>query len=156
MSINKLWFFLIIFMFLGCGKKEEAKIPKPAPVLAEAQAVETPQETEKEPPVYVYGGDRFRDPFTPVGIASSYVADAVFEPQRAVLKAILFGSNSRGAVLNIGGSGSYFVKAGRIVDIMGKTIEGFKARVEKDRVIIKGDAEDEYVIKIRETVEDES
>ena len=156
--------FLIIscfvFSFSGCSGKSSDKTqksPKPKPpIVKKVDPIKNLPEEEKEIPIYIYSGNRFRDPFTPVGLVTSYLPDAVFDPQRAELKAIIYGGKYRTALLNVGGSGSYFIKKGRIFDIMGKTIDGFRARVFIDRVIITGEAEDAYEIKIRETEEDES
>jgi hypothetical protein len=113
--------------------------PPPSPVV----------EQPKEKPVYVYSGDRFRDPFVPAGTTGSYQPDAVFDPQKATVKGIVFGPTAKTAVLSVGSGGTYFVKAGKIFDIMGKTIEGFSAKVFADKVVINGEADNVFELKIR-------
>src|SRR5689334_496087 len=91
---------LAVLLGIGCKKKEvPAAIPAPAP------AAELPPptiETPKEKPVYVYTGDRFRDPFVPAGTSANYQPDAVFDPQRAAVKGIIFGRGYKSAVLTVG------------------------------------------------------
>src|SRR3954470_24720824 len=87
-----------VFAVAACGKKEVAA-PPPAPIVM-APPVEPPpmRATPKERPVYVYTGDRFRDPFAPAGATGGYTADAVFDPSKASVKGIIFGSGQRTAV----------------------------------------------------------
>jgi len=113
------------------------------------QAVAPAPEQPKEKQVYVYSGDRFRDPFTPAGQNTNYQPDAVFDPQRAAVKAIIYGPEYKTAVLNVGGSGSYFVKDGKIYDIMGKPVEGYSAKIFIDKVVVLGEADNVIELKIK-------
>lgn len=122
-------------------------LPPPPP-----PAVETP----KEKPVYVYSGDRFRDPFVPAGTTGSYQPDAVFEPQKATVKGIISGPDSGTAVLSGASGTTYFVKSGKIFDIMGKPVEGFTAKVYADKVVILGQADNVFELKIRKDDEEDS
>lgn len=147
--------FVSLPLMTGCGSKKNA-----APVVKEAsKAVEAPPALPPEPPkakpVYVYSGDRFRDPFMPAGQSSSYQPDAVFEPQRATLKAIIHGDHYKTAVVSVGSNGVYFIKDGHIFDVMGKPSEGFKAQVFEDRVVIHGEADTTYEIKMRNEGQEE-
>lgn len=132
----------------GCADEPPQNISSAPPVLPPPPpppAAEQP----KERPVYVYSGDRFRDPFIPAGTTGSYQPDAVFDPSKATLHGVIFGPTSRTAVLSASGGGTYFVKAGKIFDIMGKTIDGFTAKVYKDRIVINGEADSVFELKIR-------
>jgi hypothetical protein len=141
--------FLGIALFISSCKKKAPPPPPPEPVV---EVVPSPvDETPKEKPVYVYSGDRFRDPFTPAGLSTSYQPDAVFDPQRAVIRGIIFGPKLQSAVLSIGGTGTYFVKEGRIYDIMGKFVEGYKAKVAKDKVTITGEADNVFELKLQDS-----
>lgn len=145
---------LAAMLLVGCGGKEQAQnVPPalPAPIAAPAPTPEAP----KEKPVYIYSGDRFRDPFTPAGQTNSYQADAVFDPQKATVKGIIFGSSQKSAVLTVGGSGTYFIKAGRIFDIMGKAVEGYSAKIYVDKVVVLGEADNVYELKIKKTDEED-
>jgi hypothetical protein len=134
----------------GCHKKETPP-PPPAPVILPppppppaAVAV-----APKDKAVYVYSGDRFRDPFVPSGFTGGYSADAVFDPTKTTVKGIVFGPGQRTAVLATGSGNTYFVKSGKIFDVMGKTIDGFTAQVMVDRVIVTNDSDAKFELKIR-------
>jgi hypothetical protein len=132
--------------FSSCKKKAPPPPPPPPPVV---KAPEPVQEAPKEKPVYVYSGDRFRDPFTPTGLSTSYQPDAVFDPQRATVKGLIFGTKMQSAVLQVGGTGTYFVRSGRIFDIMGKNVEGYSAKIFKDKVSITGEGDTVYELKLQ-------
>ncbi len=144
---------LVSFLLIsGCGGKGESQNVAPSIPQVVAQPTPTP-ELPKEKPVYIYSGDRFRDPFTPAGQTNSYQTDAVFEPQKATVKGIIFGPSQKSAVLTVGGSGTYFVKAGRIFDIMGKIVEGYSAKIFVDKVVVLGEADNVYELKIKNSDE---
>ena len=146
---------LSLLLVPSCKKKQarpDSVLPVAPPVVTLPEPV---KEEPKEKPVYVYSGDRFRDPFTPAGQATNYQPDAVFDPQRASLKGIIFGHDLKSAVLIVGGSGSYFVRSGRIFDIMGKTVEGYSAKVFVDKVLVLGEADNIFELKIRNNDEEE-
>jgi len=150
MRVKSYFFSLVLALFagLGCGKKDLG------PTQPVEQAIVSPVATStieipKEKPVYIYSGDRFRDPFTPAGQSNNYQLDAVFDPQKASLKGIVFGQGYRSAILTVGGSGSYFIKAGQIYDIMGKTVEGYSAKVFADKVTILGEADNIFELKVK-------
>lgn len=146
---------LIVFLviFSGCKKKEKTASPQPTSLPVVTQTAPVPQE-KKEKPVYVYSGDRFRDPFTPSGQTANYQPDAIFDPQRATLTGIIFGRDFKSAVINVGGSGTYFIKSGKIFDIMGKTIEGFTAKVFVDKILILGEADNVFELKFKSNEEE--
>ena len=131
----------------GCGEEAPQNIASAPPVMPPPPppVVEQP----KEKPVYVYSGDRFRDPFIPSGTTGSYQPDAVFDPSKTTVRGIIFGSAAKTAVLSAAGGGTYFVKAGKIFDIMGKTVDGFSAKVFADKVVVLGEADNVYELKIR-------
>jgi hypothetical protein len=137
----------------GCKNADDTRAPRPAPAVAPPPPPPVVQAKEKQ--VYVYSGDRFRDPFVPAGQSSAYQADAIFDPQRAVVKGIVFGGQQKGAVLIVGGSGTYFVKDGRIIDVMGKYVEGFSAKVSVDRVILQSSDDSTYELKLKGSEEEE-
>ncbi len=138
---------VLLISNIGCGSKSVDKARKPAPVIA---APITPlRRSQKKNRSGVYSGDRFRDPFVPAGQSSAYQADAVFDPQRATVKGIVFGGQQKGAVLNVGGTGTYFVRDGRIIDIMGKLVEGFTAKVLVNKVIVQSSDDSTYELKIK-------
>lgn len=143
---------LLILVGAACGKKDkEVPPPPPMPVVMEPPPV---AEQPKEKPVYVYTGDRFRDPFVPAGTMANYQPDAVFDPQRASVKGIIFGPVYKTAIITVGGTGSYFIKSGKIIDIMGKAVEGFSAKVFVDKVLVLGEADNAYELKIRNDEEE--
>jgi len=152
-------FVIVMVAVLGCGSgKDESKSKKttaPPPAKATQPVPPSPVEVEKpkEKEVYAYSGDRFRNPFIPAGKTNNYKPDAIFNPEQASVKAIIHSRRMRSAVLNVRGSGSYFVNAGRIFDIMGKTVKGFTARVFVNRVVVSGEG-NAYVLKIRNKEED--
>lgn len=139
----------------GCKKKSvPAPSSAPPPMRVEV-APPQPVATPTEKPIYVYSGDRFRDPFLPPGLSSSYQPDAIFDPQKATLRGIIYGGRLDSAVLTVGGTGAYFVKDGRIIDIMGKRVEGFTAKIFVNRIVIYGEAENVYELKIRKDEQEE-
>lgn len=142
---------LLFLTLAACGDKNKGQVapPPPPPVVETPPVLEQP----KEKPVYVYSGDRFRDPFMTAGQSSSYQPDAVFDPQRAAIKGIIYGPYYKSAVLTVGGTGSYFIKSGKIIDIMGKPVEGFTAKVFADKVLIQGEADNIYELKIKDEEE---
>jgi hypothetical protein len=151
MSAIKISFLSLLTVFAvgffpACSKKKASASPPPPPV---AKLPEPTPEQPKEKPVYVYSGDRFRDPFTPSGLATNYQPDAVFDPQRATVKGIIFGPKLQSAVVMVGGTGTYFVRSGRIFDVMGKTVDGFSAKVFKDKVTISGEGDNVYELKLQ-------
>ena len=154
-------FPLLIFSLLltmlfgvGCNKGEEANVVAKAPDLPPLPPPEPVAEVQKEKPVYVYSGDRFRDPFIPAGQATNYQPDAVFDPARAAVKGIIFGKDHRSAVLTVGGSGTYFIKGGKIFDVMGKTVEGYSVKIFVDKVVLAGEADNVFELKIKATEEE--
>jgi len=124
-----------------------AEVPVPAPQAPVAEVV-------KEKPVYVYSGDRFRDPFIPAGQATNYQPDAVFDPARASVKGIIFGRDYKSAVLTVGGSGTYFIKGGKIFDVMGKSVEGYAVKIFIDKVVLSGEADNVFELKIKTSDEE--
>src|SRR5260221_9059092 len=86
----------IVVSLIGCGKKTVSPLPSPqaAPVAAaSAPVIEEP----KEKPVYVYTGDRFKDPFTQAGASSNYQTESIFDPQRSSVKAIIYSGSFKTA-----------------------------------------------------------
>jgi hypothetical protein len=136
----------------GCKDEAPQNISAAPPVLPPPAATPV-AEVPKEKPVYVYSGDRFRDPFVPAGTTGSYQPDAIFDPSKASVKGIIFGSAAKSAVLTTGGGGTYFVKNGKIFDIMGKSLEGFTAKVFADKVVVSGEADNVFELKIRDEEE---
>jgi hypothetical protein len=141
-----------LMLLPGCKDEAPQNISTAPPVLPPS-APSPVAEQPKEKPVYVYSGDRFRDPFVPAGTTGSYQADAVFDPQKATVKGIVFGPNAKSAMLAVGSGGTYFIKAGKIFDIMGKPVEGFTAKVFPDKVVISGEADNVFELKIRKEEE---
>jgi hypothetical protein len=135
----------------SCKKKEpvidpnaaanQANVVKPAPTL----------EPVKEKPIYVYSGDKFRDPFVSAGQSSNYQPEAIFDPKRMTIRGIVFSPNIKSAVLTVSGGSSYFVKDDVIFDVMGKVVKGFTAKVLEDKVILMGEADNVFELKIRNT-----
>src|SRR5262249_53308135 len=100
-------------------------------------------------PLYVYSGEKYRDPFVQAGASANYQADAVFDPTKAQVKGIIFGPSFRSAVLAVGTNVSYYVKSGRIFDVMGKMVDGFSAKVYEDKVVLMGEADNVIELKIK-------
>jgi hypothetical protein len=67
-----------------------------------------------------------------------------------------FGKDYKSAVLSVGGSGSYFVKTGKIFDIMGKTVEGYTAKIFVDKVVLSGEADNVFELKIKTSSDEEA
>ncbi len=132
----------------ACGKKEAASPPPPVPVISQP-AAPTTVEAPKEKQVYVYAGDRFRDPFVPAGFSGGYSVDAVFDPAKSSVRGIIYGPGQKTAVLATGAGNTYFVKSGKIYDVMGKVVEGYTAKVFPDKVVVSNGAENEFELKIR-------
>lgn len=143
----------VFLSIISCGKKE---IPQPKTVVPPPQISQPAPEVvvPQEKPIYVYSGDRFKDPFMPAGQSTNYQPDATFDPQRATVKGIIFGKQFRSAVLNVGGSGTYFIRADNLFDIMGKKVEGYRAKVFVNKVTIVGDADNVYELKIKNSDEE--
>ncbi|MFN0116962.1 MAG: hypothetical protein ACKVQC_01545 [Elusimicrobiota bacterium] len=160
MRNSKIIYIVFIFVgsflhFFGCGKGNKSNVAAPPPEKAPIPAPQ-PSLPPKEKPVYVYSGDKFRDPFVPSGQSSNYKADAVFDPQRATLKGIVNGEKgTKTALLMLTGSGTYFVRSGLIFDVMGKNVKGFTAKVFDQKVVITGEGDNVYEIKIKELEEKE-
>ncbi|OVE77255.1 hypothetical protein BVX98_03195 [bacterium F11] len=156
----KIFLFLMVgILFVSCGKKDQSRTPMPSQSQMTRTQSKTPaiapKEDEEEKPVYVYSGDRFKDPFLEVGQASAYSPEAIFNPDQAKVKGIIYSSRLRSAVLQVSGSGSYFINGSRIIDVMGKRLEGYKAKIFPQKVVISGEEDDVFELKIRETEEDE-
>ena len=148
---------LFAVLLAACGKDEEARPPAPPPPAPQARPPAPPApETPEEKPVYVYQGDTFRDPFVPAGVASTYSPQAVFDPARAKVRGIIFGGRYRSAVITVGEAGTYFVTGSRIFDVMGKNVPEFSARIFDDRVVIKGEADTVFELKLRDEEEEET
>ncbi len=155
-NMKRYWPFLIIIILVGTSglfscKKNQNSMPSDAtPVQKVTSSLPAPTPTpEKEKQIYAYSGDQYRDPFMPAGASSSYQSDTVFDAGRAIVKGIIFGPELKTATLILGTGGSYFVKSGRIFDVMGKTIEGFSAKVFADKVVIQGESDNVYELKIK-------
>lgn len=140
--------------FVGCKKNKQ--LPPPAAPVMPAATPTPVSDENKEKPVYVYGGDRYRDPFQSAGGSSSYTTESIFDPNRSAVKAIIFSPRMKSAIINVSGSGTYFVKDGRIFDVMGKTVKGFSAKVLVDRVIVMGEADNVFELKINKEKEEEA
>lgn len=149
-GINKIFIGLLVLStgFFPACKEKEPPPPPPAPAPAKVEPPPAPEQP-KEKPVYVYSGDRFRDPFTPAGTSTNYQPDAVFDPQRATVRGIIYGASLQSAVLLVGGTGTYFVRGSRIFDVMGKNVEGYTAKIFKDKVNVIGDADTVYELKMQ-------
>jgi hypothetical protein len=143
-------FLVAIFSLLiasGCG--DNSKIPPP-PKIMPVQPIPAPAPVEEKPKaVYMYEGDKYRDIFTPAGSVANYQSEAVFDPQKATVRGIIYSTRLKSAVLNVVGSGSYFVKDGKVIDIMGKAIKGITAKVLRDRVILTNESENTFEIKLK-------
>lgn len=155
MKIPFVTILVLSLMILTSSCKKTETAPPPQAQTVTPPAPEAPQspaaEEVKEKPVYVYAGDRYRDPFAEVGQTGVYQSDAIFNPNQARVKAIIYGTKIKSAVIQIAGSGSYFVTQSQIIDIMGKTVKGFKAQIFPEKVLIKGEGDEMYELKIRET-----
>jgi len=157
-SANALFFlFSGAILFIGCkeDKKKIVRPPSPKTVKTEIPKPEVIEEEKDEKPVYVYSGDRFKNPFVEIGQSTVYQPDAVFNPEQAKVKGIIFSKRLKSAIIQMGGSGSYFAKGSRIIDIMGKTVKGYSSKIFKDKVVIIGEADDVFELKIRENENEE-
>ena len=144
----KIAFAAAFIALAGCGKKQVPPPPPPAPI--ELPAPPPPVvEAPKEKPIYVYAGDRYRDPFVPAGFTGGYAIDAVFDPGKASVKGIIYGPGQKTAVLTTAAGNTYFVKSGKIYDVMGKPVEGYTAKVLPEKVVVSNGTENEFELKIR-------
>lgn len=132
---------------ISCGKKQD--VPPPPRVAPPAPIAPPVAAESKEKPVYVYGGDRFRDLFTPAGASTSYQSEAVFDPKKATVRGIIYSTKMKSAVMTATGSGAYFIKNGQIFDVMGKTVKGFSAKILLDRVILTDETDNIFELKLK-------
>lgn len=140
-----------------CGAEElvlpAAGLPVPAGV-----TVSTPSAA----PVYVYRGDRFRDPFIPLVGAPGAGFDgphpvseplSPFNPVGAELKGILKTTSGRWAVIRTSEGGTYLVQNGKIFDPKRKAVEGFQGIVKEKTVVILGPKNQEVEVRLKKDAE---
>lgn len=145
---------LTLLAINACKKKDNNQQPVQKQAAQTPKATPTP-EPSKEKAVYVYGGDKYRDPFIPAGGSSNYQPEAIFDPKRASLKAIISGKTLQSAVLTVSGGTTYFVKNGQIFDVMGKLVKGFTAKVFENKVMIQGEADTTFELKLKNAEKEE-
>jgi hypothetical protein len=108
-------------------------------------------------PVFIFRGDRIRDPFVPlVGAPSSAGAApapstplSAFNPQGAELKGILKTPTGRWAVLRTSEGAAYMVQNGKIFDPKRKVVEGFQGIVKERTLIILGPKNQEVELRLK-------
>ncbi len=130
---------IVVFcLFISCSGDNAEKTVEAIPPAQASQMQPQEQMVDEieEKPVYVYSGDRFRDPFVEIGQSTAYTPDAIFSPEQAKVKAIIYSGSIKSAVVQVAGSGSYYIKGNRIFDVMGKNVSGFSARIFPEKVVI--------------------
>lgn len=138
--MKKTLFAIIIAAFFAasCGRPgpsgpvaPQAKQFAPKPVAAVYQ--------KKEPPVYKYSGDRYRDPFTPLVGQGAYFSenDESATPSIAslTLKGIIGEGKSKIALISGAGS-TYILKNSRLYDNRQRQIKGITGAIKTDSVVI--------------------
>jgi len=128
-------------LFLAsCGNDEAPSTSAPAKVTrAPAVAVSTTT-AKKSIPIYVYRGDRFRDPFVSLvgnGLAISGSNEEVVVPNIGglVLKGILEEDKQKMAIIS-GGGITYILKDSRLYDNRQRIVKGITGAIKKNSVIM--------------------
>lgn len=148
LGFSTLFLMGMLVGFQACKRQVDQNISNQVPAVKPAP---TPiQIVEKEKTPYIYQGDKFRDPFAPSGFVVVSKTESMFDPQNTKLRGIIFSNAFKTAIITTTGGGSYFIKNGRIFDVMSKPIIGFSAKVMVDRIIILDDADNKYEIKIKD------
>ncbi|MGQ0644022.1 MAG: hypothetical protein ACT4O3_00825 [Elusimicrobiota bacterium] len=96
------------------------------------------------PPVYVYQGDRFRDPFIAlagqgfVEMAATPTEEGEFDPNAVELKGIIRGPGGRMALLRTPGGAPFIVKEGKIFNTKKKAVQGYVGIVKEKSLVMIG------------------
>ncbi|MBL0058215.1 MAG: hypothetical protein IPP35_03710 [Elusimicrobia bacterium] len=135
------------------GSAENAAFPlgSLSPVATVAESTAPAQ------PVFVFRGDRIRDPFVPLVGAPASVGAApspslplsAFNPQGAELKGILKTPTGRWAVLRTSEGAVYMVQNGKVFDPKRKVVEGFQGIVKERTLIILGPKNQEVELRLK-------
>ncbi len=120
----------------------EAPVPKTGVQLAQATpaALATTAPATPAYKLYVYYGDRYRDPFVPLNGDFRGDQNALERPPQIaslVLKGIVQDSRGRMALL-ISGLNSYILKGGRLYDGRNRMVKKIAGVIKTDSVVIIG------------------
>lgn len=127
-----------VFAFAACGKEKPSGPigPQVTPFLSKAPL---PVYQKKEEPLYVYKGDRFRDPF--ISLVGSGASFGESEDSGApnisnlTLKGIISEGSVKMALISGGGS-TYVLKDSRLYDNRQRVIKGITGAIKTESVII--------------------
>ncbi len=122
-------------------------------LIDEPVAVSTPAVA----PVYVFKGDRFRDPFIPlVGASLGYEGPRAsaepispFNPSNVELKGIIKTTSGRWAVMRTSEGVTYLIQNGKIYDPKRKPVEGFQCVVKEKSVVVMGPGKQESELLLK-------
>lgn len=136
----------------ACAQEDLPPMPVPPPIVRTADAKDTAVQKKPEAE-YVYGGDRFRDPFVSIagGAAQSAGADELRTPNvgALTLKGI-FNDGKQPIAIVSGGAISYTLKGSRLYDNRNRLIKGITGVVRKDSVLLIAPDKTTKELKLRE------
>jgi Tfp pilus assembly protein PilP len=108
---------------------------------------------KKEPPVYRYSGDRYRDPFIPLAGQGAYFSEneesAIPNIASLTLKGIIGEGKTKIALISGAGS-TYILKGGRLYDNRQRQIKGITGAIKTDSVIMIAPDKTVKELKLRE------
>jgi hypothetical protein len=138
--MKKTLFVLIIAAFFAasCGNPRNTGTGG-LPTKQFGQKLVTPVYHKKEEPVYVYTGDKYRDPFIPLAGQGAYPSESEEVGIPSITSLTLKGIITEGKtkIALIGGAGaSYILKDSRLYDNHQRQIAGITGAIKTDSVII--------------------
>lgn len=118
---------------------------------------------KNDSPPYIYGGDKYRDPFIPLnskGYAQKLKLEGTTEwtgesLEAITLKGIVIGKKERCALLKDALGMSYFCKGSRVFDYRGQLIKGVASVVKDESVVFIMEDKSVKEIKLRKEEQQE-
>jgi hypothetical protein len=152
--MKKTTFFIIAltFVLVSCGKEKPS-----GPIGPQVNLVTTklpvPVYQKKEEPLYVYQGDKYRDPFIALVGQGAYFSDSeeASAPNigNLILKGIITDGKSKIALISGAGS-TYVLKDSRLYDNRQRQIKGITGAIKASSVIIIAPDKSVKELKLRE------
>jgi hypothetical protein len=138
-------------------------MPGAAPeAVADPEAAAAPAPEAPVEPLYVYKGERFRDPLVPLtgGGAWDYsglsASNEEFDPASVELKGIIKTQTGRWALLRSATGGNFLVKNGKIYDSKRKAAKDFVGIVKEKELVIIGPNNTTTEFKLKKDMDDEA